>query len=373
MKIVHSYKDYWPVVGGIENHLRMITGGLKNIPDIEQTVLVTNLARQEAIEEIDGVKVVKAARWLTVSRAPIAPSYLGWMGRLTSGADIAHLHFPYPIGEMAYLAAGRAKKLVLTYHSDIVRQKNLLRGYRPFLLRILEKADVITVSNPQYIQSSPFLQPHAAKCVVIPHGQDTARFVSASPQVEAAASAIRQKYQTQIVLFVGLLRYYKGVSFLVEAMKDVNATLLLVGEGPEGEALRAQVAQAGLGGKVVFLGRVKDDELAALYRACDVFVLPSIERSESLGAVQIEAMAAGKPVVCTELGTGTTFVNQDGITGLVAPPRDAAALAAAINRLLSDPDLRGRFGAGAQNRALTEFTKEKMVERLDALYRSLVK
>jgi rhamnosyl/mannosyltransferase len=361
MKIIHSYKDYWPVVGGIENHLRMIAGGLKNIPDIEQTVLV---------EQIDSVRVIKAARWLTVSRAPIAPSLTGWMGRLTRGADVAHLHFPYPIGEMAYLAAGRAKKLVLTYHSDIVRQKNLLRVYRPFLLRILQKADVITVSNPQYIQSSPFLQPHAAKCVVVPHGQDTARFANPWPQVKAAASDIRQTYPGPIVLFVGLLRYYKGVSFLAEAMKDVSATLLLVGEGPEGEALRAQVAQAGLGGKVKFLGRVKDDELAALYQACVVFVLPSIERSESLGAVQIEAMAAGKPVVCTELGTGTTFVNLDGVTGLVAPPRDAPALAAAINRLLSDPDLRGRLGAGAQRRALTEFTKEKMVERLDALYRS---
>lgn len=370
MRIVHSYKDYWPVVGGIENHIRMIAGGLKSVPGVEQTVLVTNLGPRTVVEDIDGVRVVKTGRQATLSSAPISAALPVWMRRLTRGADIAHLHFPYPIGELAYMMAGRARKLILTYHSDIVRQKSLLRVYRPFLLRVLERADVITVSNPQYIASSPYLRPHVAKCVVIPHGQDTARFAAPSAEANAEAESLRARYGPRIVLFVGLLRYYKGVSYLVDAMHRVDARLLIVGAGPEGEALRAQAAAPELRDRVAFLGRVSDQALAGLYRACDVFVLPSIERSESWGAVQIEAMAAGKPVVCTELGTGTSYVNQHAVTGLVVPPRDAKALAAAINRLLADEGLRARLGNAARARALTELSKEVMVERILALYRS---
>lgn len=370
MRIVHSYKDYWPVVGGIENHIRMIAGGLKTSPGVEQTVLVTNRGRRTVVEDIDGVRVVKVGRQATVSSAPISMALPAWMRRLTRGADIAHLHFPYPIGELSYLLAGRARRLILTYHSDIVRQKTLLRFYKPFLLRVLERADAITVSNPRYIETSPYLRPHAAKCVVIPHGQDTARFASPSAAAVAEADALRARYGPRIVLFVGLLRYYKGVSFLVDAMRQVDARLLIVGAGPEGAALRAQAAAPELRDRVAFLGRVSDEALAGLYRACDVFVLPSIERSESWGAVQIEAMAAGKPVVCTELGTGTSYVNRHEITGLVVPPRDAEALAAALGRLLGDDALRSRLGQAARDRALTELSKEAMVERILALYRS---
>lgn len=370
MKVVHSYKDYWPVVGGIENHIRMIAGGLKAAPDIEQTVLVTNRGPRTIIEDIEGVRVVKVGRQATVSSAPISAALPFWMGRLTAGADIAHLHFPYPIGEMAYLLAGRALRLIITYHSDIVRQKSLLRAYTPFMLRILARADVITVSNPQYIETSPYLRPHARKCVVIPHGQDTARFAAPSAAAAAEAGVLRAQHGPRLVLFVGLLRYYKGVSFLIEAMRQVNGRLLIVGAGPESDALRDQASAPDLRDRVAFLGRVSDEALVGLYHACDVFALPSIERSESWGAVQIEAMAAGKPVVCTELGTGTSYVNQHGRTGLVTPPRDARALAEAINQLLDDDALRARLGAAAQARALTELSKEMMIERIQALYRS---
>ncbi|MBN1888223.1 MAG: glycosyltransferase [Thermoflexales bacterium] len=370
MKVLYVYKDYYPVVGGIENHLRLICRGLRAYPDIEPAVLVTNTSGRTVTEEIDGVRVIKAARLANVSSAPISLELFAWVRRLE--ADITHLHFPYPIGEMAYLLAGRSRKMVITYHSDIVRQKYLLQVYKPFMYRVLARADRITVSNPTYISSSPYLRPLAGKCVVIPHGADLDRF-AASHAVTARAEEIRRTYGSPLILFVGLLRYYKGLAYLIEAMEQIEGRLLVVGQGPQGEEWRALSRQRGLEHKVVFLGRVSDEELVALYHACDVFVLPSIHRSESWGAVQVEAMACGKPVVCTELGTGTSFVNLNGVTGLVVPPQDAGALAGAVNQLLANPDLRRRLGEAGCARAQSELSAAVMVERLVKMYRQVVK
>jgi rhamnosyl/mannosyltransferase len=365
MKVLYVYKDYYPVVGGIENHIRLLCQGLKAHPHVEPTVLVTSRTGKTVIEEIDGVRVIKAARLATISSAPVSLSLFAWLHRLE--ADVTHLHFPYPVGELAYLWAGRSRRLVITYHSDIVRQKYLLRVYEPFLRHLLARADVITVSSPNYIQSSPYLRPLAGKCVVIPHGTDLSRFV-ATQAVQRRAAEIRQHYAAPLLLFVGLLRYYKGLSFLIEAMPQIAAKLLIVGQGPQGEEWQTLTRRLGLDDKVAFLGRVSEEELIALYHAGDVFVLPSIHRSESWGAVQIEAMSCGKPVVCTELGTGTSFVNVDGVTGRVVPPRDAAALATAINALLGDEAMRRAMGARARERAQQEFSLETMVERVLAVY-----
>ncbi len=235
MKILQVYKDYYPVVGGIENHIRLICRGLAAYPDFETTVLVTNRGSKTVVEEIEGVRVIKAGRIATVSSAPISLNLFLWMRRLE--ADITHLHFPYPIGEMAYLLAGRSRKMVVTYHSDIVRQKYLLRVYKPFLYRLLARADRITVSSPQYIQSSTYLRPLAHKCVVIPHGTDLSHFAR-TPEIDRQVQDLRQKHQPPLILFVGLLRYYKGLSFLIEAMANVDARLLVVGEGPQGAEWR---------------------------------------------------------------------------------------------------------------------------------------
>jgi glycosyltransferase involved in cell wall biosynthesis len=174
MKILHVYKDYYPVVGGIENHIRLICRGLLAHPEVEPIVLVTNRGRNTVVEQIEGVQVIKAGRLTTVSSAPISVELFTWIRRLDT--DITHLHFPYPIGELAYLLTGHSRRMVITYHSDIVRQKYLLQVYKPFLYRLLARADGITVSSPQYIQSSPYLRPLADKCVVIPHGTDLSRF-----------------------------------------------------------------------------------------------------------------------------------------------------------------------------------------------------
>ncbi len=124
---------------------------------------------------------------------------------------------------------------------------------------------------------------------------------------------------------------------------------------------------------ISWLGEVSDDDLPGLYHPADLFVLPASHPSEAFGLVQVEAMAAGLPVVCTELGTGTTYVNHDGVTGLVVPPRDPDRLAAAINTLIADPERRAALGRAAQARARDEFDLNVMVDRILELYSDLIR
>ena len=364
MKILHIYKDYYPVVGGMENHIRMLAeGAVKR--GLEVTVLVTNLTRRTEIREIKGVEVIKAGRLATLASTPLSSALFSWVRRLKP--DITHLHFPYPWGEMAHLMFGRSQRTVITYQSDIVRQKTLVKVYRPFLGRILAKADRIIPTSPQYMQSSPHLSQVEDKCVVIPLGIDLEHFQKARRE---EVKELRSTYNPPLLLFVGILRYYKGLEYLIRAMRHINARLLVVGSGPMAEEWQNLTVKLDLADRIFFVGQHVED-LPAYYQACDLFVFPSSHRSEAFGAVQVEAMACGKAVICTELGTGTSYVNVHGQTGLVVPARDTDALAEAINRLLGDEELRDEMGRKGRQRASREFSREIMIDRVLALYESL--
>ncbi|MDO8671311.1 MAG: glycosyltransferase, partial [Dehalococcoidia bacterium] len=262
-----------------------------------------------------------------------------------------------------------SSRLVMTYHSDIVRQKTLLRIYEPLLLRVLSRADAIIATSPNYIASSRYLSRYKDKCTVIPFGVNLAWL--GSPD-EVKVKSIREKYVAPIVLFVGRFRYYKGLQYLLEAMQSVEARLLLCGSGPQEPELRAQVERDGLQQKVIFLGEVEDADLPNYYHASDMFAFPACERSEAFGISMVEAMVCGLPVICTDLGTGTTFVNQHEVTGLVVPPRDPVALAEALQRLAKDGVLRRQMALAAGERARREFGVETMVDRTIELYRRVL-
>ena len=361
MRVLHLYKDYYPVVGGMENHIRMLAEGAAG-RGIDVTVLVTSLSRSTEIAEAGGVRVIKAGRIASLASTPLSLDLFLWLRRLEP--DIAHLHSPYPWGEMAHLMFGRSQKTVITYQSDIVRQKNLLKLYRPFLGRVLARSDRIIATSPQYIQSSPYLSKVADKCVVVPLGIDIEQFQR--PRTEEVIR-LRSDYSPPLLLFVGILRYYKGLEYLIQAMRHVDARLLVVGSGPMEQTWRKLVVKLGLTDKVFFVGQHVDD-LPAYYQACDVFVLPSSHRSEAFGAVQVEAMACGRALISTELGTGTSWVNVDGETGLVVPARDADALAEAINRMLGDEARRMEMGEKGRKRARQEFSSDIMIDRVLAVY-----
>ena len=357
MQILHIYKDYFPVVGGIENHVKLLAEA-QAARGHNVSVLVTSRDQHTRIETMNGVRVIFAARLATILSAPISPALFDLIRRETPA--IAHLHFPYPFGEIANHFCGRARRTIVTYHSDIIRQKFTRALYRPLMARVFARVDRIIATSPNYIASSPVLSRWKEKCVVVPLGIDPTPFETLP---------LTPRGSGERLLFVGKLRYYKGLNFLLEALRELpRAHLIVVGTGPRERAWRALARRLGVDERVVFVGQVRDAELPAYYAASDIFVLPASERSEAFGAVLLEAMAAGKPVVCAELGTGTSFVNVDGETGFVVPARDSRALAAAIARLMDDADLRARMGAAGRARVRQEFTLEKMVERVMEVY-----
>ncbi len=368
MHVVHIYKDYPPVIGGIENHLKLLAEGQAR-RGLRVSVLVTSRDRRSAEEEVNGVQVIRASRLAEVASTPLSLALIARLRSLRrseSRPDIVHLHFPYPWGEMAQWISRCGRATVITYHSDIVRQRWLGWLYRPLMHRLLASAERILPTSEATLRSSPILAHHAAKSTVVPLGIDTGRFASATPQ---RVAEIQQRWPGPRVLFVGRLRYYKGIDDLITAMADVDATLLIVGSGPMAECWQRQAGASPAGSRIHFLGDVDDADLPAFYTAADTFVLPACQRSEAYGLCQVEAMAAATPVVSTELGTGTSYVNRHGETGWVVPPRDAQALAAALNEILGDDERRQAMGRRARAHAFQELGADLMIDRVIAVYR----
>jgi len=287
--------------------------------------------------------------------------------------DLVHLQFPAdPMAHLSYGLMPRRMKRVITWHSDIVRQQALLKLYRPFLERTLRGADAIIAPSPSHLESSDQLAVvrDSARFRVVPFGFDLARF----RERPGRADEIRARYPGKFLLFaLGRHVYYKGFEHLIRALADVpGAALALGGQGPLTGELRRAAQAAGVAGRVDFVGRIPDDELPAWYYACDVFCLPSIERAEAFGIVQVEAMACGRPVICGQLGNGVNWVNPDGETGLAVPPADVEALAAALRRLQRGPELRARLGEAGRRRAYGVFTAEAMARATLEVYREVL-
>jgi len=263
-----------------------------------------------------------------------------------------------------FLLSGNQAALVIHYHSDIVRQKRLRWLYRPWQEAGLARAQAIVVGSQELLDNSPVLARWRHKCAVIPFGIDLAPFLAMERSAPSAAGE-----GPPLILAVGRLAYYKGFHHLIAAMADVpQARLAIAGEGPERRNLEEAIGSNRLAGRVELCGRLDDPALLDLYRRASLFCLPSCERSEAFGLVQLEAMGAGLPVVSTDLPTGMRAINRHGETGFVVPPRDPAELAAALARLCSDARLRVRLGAAARRRAQELFSREVMGHRLLALY-----
>ena len=363
MKILHIYKDYHPIFGGIEGHLETLAERQVQLGH-DVTVLVTNPGGQPAQETRNGVKIIRAHRLATIASTPLSVQ-MPWLVRQLQ-PDIAHLQFPYPVGEVSQWLCGRRHPFVISYQSDVVKQKAILKLYGPILKRVLNAADQIIPATANYMRSSPWLQPLQHKCTPVPIGIAESRFVNAQPLEKF-------KRDKPTILFVGRHRHYKGVDVLIKALTQVpNAHLLITGDGVERANYEAAVQQNGLANRVTFLGNVPHEELPSLYQSADIFTLPSINRAEAFGIVLLEAMAAGLPCVTTELSTGTSFVVQDQQTGYVVPPSDPQALAHALNTLLQNPQQRHQMGEAGRQRLFDLFTIERMVTQIQAVYEQVL-
>jgi rhamnosyl/mannosyltransferase len=367
LRILHVGKYYAPVKGGIESVVETLCRGEATWAD--SSALVLNDRLVTSVEDRDGVTVRRVGSVLKVGSVSVAPTLPLWLAR--AEADILVLHEPNPIALVAYFLARPRIPLVVWYHSEVIRPAwKYQLAYEPFLEFALDRAARIIVASPS-MREVPALIRYGDKCRVIPYGiraERTGPVAAGYAKVEFD----RRPNAKPTLLFVGRLVPYKGVDVLLKALPGLDAEVVIIGDGPLRNSLEALARELGVTDRARFLGEVATDELLAWYQACDVFVLPSVTRQETFGMVQLEAMVCARPVVSTSLGTGVSWVNQHEYTGLIVQPGDVDDLHQALARLLGDPQLRQRLGAGARARVLSQFTAERMCSTTRTLYQEIV-
>ncbi len=368
MKILELGKFYWPSKGGMETLLLAFCRGFRAMGH-EVECVVANEAPKRVVEDIDGVRVIREAQYGQLLSTSMSPSYLNACRR--TSADIWHHHFPNPLADVATLLGNRKTPLIMSYHSDIIRQAWAMKVYGPLMHRVLDRTDRILVATPNHFKFSRYLHPYESKVEVIPFGIELDALELRGNDGEHI-SALRDEAAGQpIFLNVGRLVGYKGQSILIESLRHSPGVAWIVGKGPLEDDLRELCRELQLEDRVRFWGEVSQDQLRQLFHACDVFAFPSITPNEAFGLVQAEAMACSKPVICADLPSGVPYVNRHGETGLVVKPESVPEFADAMKQLAEDPALREKMGKNARNRAFQEFEMSVMLKRYMTLMEGL--
>jgi rhamnosyl/mannosyltransferase len=370
MRVLHFCKTYFPdSVGGIEQVIRQMCVSSGRLGVTNHVLSLSRApARELAPIEFEGHTVHRAHLDFELASNGVSLSAIGKLARLAREVDVVHYHFPWPFTDMAHFLARIDKPTVLTYHSDIVRQKTLLRFYQPLKHRFLQSVDSIVATSPNYLASSAVLDRYRDKTRVIAFGLDKTSYPAPDP---VRLAHWRAQVGPKFFLFVGVLRYYKGLHILLDAAAGTDYPVVIVGAGPIEQELRAHAARLGLK-KVMFVGKLDEADKVALLELCYAVAFPSHLRSEAFGISLLEGAMFGKPMISSEIGTGTTYINVHGETGLVVPPSDPQALRAAMTALWNDPRMAAEMGRRAEARYWRLFTSEQMADDYTALYRELV-
>ena len=369
MKILQIGKFY-PIRGGIEKVMFDIMTGLS------QKNVYCDMLCASAEGQLPGdirlneyARILCVPTWKKVAATMLSPAMILRLRKIHEEYDVIHIHHPDPMACLALFLSGYKGRVVLHWHSDILKQKMLLRCYRPLQDWLLRRADVIVGTTSVYVEESPFLRKVQHKVCSIPIGVDE---VKPTPEL---VREIRRKYAGKRIIFsLGRLVEYKGYEYLIRAARRLNddCIVLIGGKGPLRTYLQALIEKLGIVDKVKLRGFVGDEELSGYFGACDVLCLSSVRKTEAFGIVQIEAMSCRKPVIATEIPeSGVSWVNADLLSGINVEPEDPESLAQAITTLLADDSLYGRLSEGARQRYETMFTKELMIERCLNLYQKI--
>jgi rhamnosyl/mannosyltransferase len=366
-------KFYPPFNGGIETTARDISHGLSS-RGWGVKILCSN-TKAYTLYEAGNIPVRRVASLAHIASTSISPMMVIWLALWQSQSDVIHVHLPNPMANLALWVTRPRAKIVVHWHSDIVKQKNLLKFYEPIQDWLLKRSNAILVTSIRYAESSPWLQPHMHKVHIVPSCVEDPLLMSSLSRRQELTDRVRAQWPGKRIVFaLGRMTYYKGFEVLINAARQLpDDVIVLIGGGGELlESLRERVHNAKLTGKVRLLGRISEDDLPGFFGAADLFCLPSLVRSEAFGLVLVEAMAYGRPVVATNIeGSGVPWVNLDGVSGLNAKPGDSASLAECIQRILNNPDLALKFGLGGRLRYESIFTIDKMVDLIEAAYESI--
>ncbi|HQU08094.1 MAG TPA: glycosyltransferase family 4 protein [Candidatus Paceibacterota bacterium] len=369
MRVLHFYKTSFPdTMGGVEQVINQIARGANKL-GVKTDVLSLTPERVPRTIEIDGYLAHRARLDVQIASTGFSVSAFLRFAQLAKKADVIHYHFPWPFMDVVHFASRVKKPTVVTYHSDIIRQKHLLKLYRPLKWKFLGDMSRIVATSPNYLATSDVLAKYKHKVSVIPIGLDKITY----PQPSAEMLAYwRDRLGPKFFLFVGVIRYYKGLHILMEAAQGTDYPIVIVGTGPIEEELKAQAAQLGLR-NIHFLGHLPDEDKVALLTLCYGVLFPSHLRSEAFGISLLEGAMYGKPMISSEIGTGTTFINIADETGLVVPPSDPLALRQAMRYLWEHPEQAAEMGLRAEERYWQHFTADQMVRSYVDLYGDLVK
>lgn len=364
LRILQVNKAYYPHVGGIESLIKQYSEELGQLDDVEVKVLVCRSERGKTQHgTVNGVDVTRAGSMGTYFSCPISFSFIRMFRRMAKNADVVEIHLPFPLADLALMLSGFKGRVVLAWHSDIVKQKKLLTVLKPLITKTLRRADCIIVATKGHIDGSDWLTAYREKCRVIPYGITPEDYLAI--ERKPVLTELCTDKNSVKVFFTGRLVYYKGVDVLLKAFEKVkNCELFIAGTGELEPNLKKFVTAHSMEQKVHFLGFLPDETLRQAYADCDIFVLSSVQKSEAFGIVQLEAMVYGKPVINTNLPSGVPYVSIHGETGLTVPPSDEMALAEAISKLASDKELREKLGKNAAERLQTYFNEKNVIKEL---------
>jgi rhamnosyl/mannosyltransferase len=368
VKVLHFYKTSFPdSVGGIEQVINQIARGASFL-GVSSDVLSLTAERDPQTIEIDGYLSHRSRLDFQIASTGFSVSAFRHFSQLAKKADVIHYHYPWPFMDVVHFATRINKPTVVTYHSDIIRQTQLLKIYKPLKHRFLASVDKIVATSSNYLESSQVLQRYSSKVSVIPIGLDKTTYQS--PTQERLNYWLK-RVGPKFYLFIGVLRYYKGLHILLKAAQGIDYPIVIVGAGPIEHELRKQAKDLGLL-NIHFLGFLSNEDKVALLVLCFGVVFPSHLRSEAFGISLLEGAMYGKPMISSEIGTGTTFINIANDTGLVVPPSNPDALRDAMRYLWEHPEDATAMGEQALKRYWDHFTAEKMVRSYVELYKEIL-
>ncbi len=368
INVLHFYKTYYPdTFGGIEQVIFQLSEAGVNY-DIVSTTLSLSTRDENFDKRVGSHCAHYSATNFEVASTPFSIGAFTRFKELADKADIIHYHFPWPFMDVVHFITHLNKICVVSYHSDIIKQKFALKVYTPLMHQFLRSVDAIVAASPNYVATSPTLQKFLPKVTIIPYGLDKKLYPVSDEQ---HLQKWRQKVGARFFLFIGAFRYYKGLHILLDALSGTDFPMVIVGAGPIETELKKQAKLLKLK-NVHFLGLLPDEEKMALLQLCYGVVFPSHLRSEAFGITLLEGAMFGKPLISSEIGTGTTFVNINQQTGLVVPPSDAASLREAMYTLWNNPELARYYGKNAEKRFQTLFTSDRMAQGYIRLYQQLM-
>jgi rhamnosyl/mannosyltransferase len=368
LNILHVYRTYFPdPPGGVQEAIRQIafaTGSL----GMTNTVFTLSPNPRETVIHRPEATVIRRLSWMAPASCDLGgPDAFSGFAKTAKTADIILYHMPWPFADLLHLTVRPKAPAMMTWHSDVVRQRWLRRACEPLTRHTLASVRAVVATSETYAKTSPTLSRPSVrgKVRVIPLGIDEATYPTEGD--DAIFEKLGIGKEETYFLFVGVLRYYKGLHFLIDAAQGLGAKVVIAGEGPEGANIKALAADR-LSAEIVFAGKVSDKEKISLLKRCRAFILPSHLRSEAFGMVLIEAAMFGKPMISCEIGSGTSFVNAHAETGFVVPPASPHALANAMRALLDDDALAIKMGKAARARYERLFSGPALGKAYAALF-----